>query len=160
MPLNLQELIEFYKTEKKRGNPVPVNGELVWASLTRVAKENNPRLIQKYFRILRGNSFINFLTSVTWKTSKEGVIYHNKNTFDEYSRNFIEESGQITIVRPNVFLREVFGTGNVRDLNLVSKIINKTFIGLDATVSNFRLYALADPQSECSAFRARWIPEK
>ena len=123
-PMNLHQLSEFYEIEKKEGNPVPANSELLWSIFTAVnSKDEN--LIQRIRNKLR-NNLINTLTGINWYSNGNARVIHNKGTLDSYFKQgkLIGRDGYISDIKPKKILKNVFGNENIEEINNVSQKIN------------------------------------
>ncbi len=125
--MNLQQLAEFYETEKSKGNPIPANAELSWAVITTAANSGDKNLVQRIQQILR-NNFVNTLTGINWYASGNAKVIHKKGTSDSYHKQgrLIGPDGLISEVKPKKLLGYLLGNENIEDINDISNKINST----------------------------------
>lgn len=125
-PRNIYELAELFEKEKKAGNPIPANSEL----LQGIFKAINPAdeyLIQRIRQTLRDNIWTNTLTGIDWYKNNNSRVFHNKGTSEQYIKkgNLIGRDGYISKIKPKKILKNVLGNDNIEELDNVSQKINE-----------------------------------
>jgi hypothetical protein len=174
-PMRFEELAEYSRTEKQKGNPYAV-GLPKFMAMCSAGKEDTA-LMAHIQSVLR-KYYPSFLSAVDYmpalsKGRIKDRITHDYGMPDESSveRKFIGPDGWIKGIKDKKFLKLVSGMENIQTLDEVSSAINQTPMYLyrlnsrpsetkDRRVVWFdadsdRLYLVCDsyPLDECPAFR-------
>ncbi len=121
------KLAEFYESEKKKGNPLPLNSIKFMELLEDAVNSNNNELKNYLCKSLREN-WINTLTRVIYNPIKEDETIHNYGTSDAYSRtgNIVGDDNWIEKMNNKNALESLLKTTDVEKLNKISNEINQT----------------------------------
>lgn len=122
------KLAEFYESEKKKGNPLPLNSIQVMGLLEDTANSEDNELKNYVQKSLREN-WLNTLTRVIYKPAKQkDEVIHNYGTSDAYSivGNIVGNDNLIENINNENALESLLKTKDVKKLNEISDAINKT----------------------------------
>ncbi len=122
------KLAEFYESEKKKGNPLPLNSIQVMELLEDTANSKNAELKNYIQKSLKEN-WINTLTRVIYKPVEEkDVTIHNHGTSDSYSitGDIVGNDNWIKDINNQNALESLLKTKDVEKLNKISDKINQT----------------------------------
>ena len=124
--MNQDELAEFYETEKKKGNPHPMNSILHFSIFDSAVKSENADLLNQIQNGL--NKFPNTLSRVIYNSLGNDEVIHNYGTSDAYSLNgnIVGEDNWIKNIKDKKSLELLTGVKDINKLDKISDAINKT----------------------------------
>lgn len=120
-------LAEFYESEKKKGNPLPLNSIQVIGLLEDTVNSKNNELKNYIHKSLR-KTWINTLTRVIYNPGEKDQTIHNYGTSDAYSisGDIIGDENLIEKINNKNALESLLKTKNIEKLNKISNAINQT----------------------------------
>ncbi len=122
------KLAEFYESEKKKGNPLPLNSIQVMELLEDTANSNNNELKNYVHKSLREN-WLNTLSRVIYNPAgKKDETIHNYGTSDSYSiiGDIVGNDNWIKDIDNKNALESLLKTNDVENLNKISNEVNQT----------------------------------
>lgn len=174
--MNLEQTSEYYEKQKKEGNPIPANSQLIFSigdsayNLRNESPGESEQLRNFLYQSLR--LFPNAFTSCLYSPDGKDKIIHNPNTSDKYSidSKIVGPDNWFSKIPDKNILESLLGTSDVNKINQVFQWINKTngylwrindkpkeknkrVAGFSASDGRLYLDCLRSPRCEYPAFR-------